>query len=179
MTGMLRVPRGRGAPSGALLVLLGAWGALIPFVGPYFGYAYTPAGAWTYTSGRLWLSILPGAAVLIGGAVLLITTVRPVAMAGAALASLAGAWFAVSLPLRPLWSPGTSVLGAPLGDGVLRSLEQLGFFTGLGVAVVFLAALALGRLSVLGQRRASAPAGGQAGRSPAATGAPGTGRPTA
>jgi hypothetical protein len=42
MAGMLRVPRSRGALSGALLVLLGLWGGLIAFVGPYFHFAYTP-----------------------------------------------------------------------------------------------------------------------------------------
>ena len=36
MAGMLQMRRSRGAASGFLLVLLGAWGALIPFVGPYF-----------------------------------------------------------------------------------------------------------------------------------------------
>lgn len=39
--------------SGVLLILLGAWGALIPFVGPYFQYAYPPDKAWAYNSGRL------------------------------------------------------------------------------------------------------------------------------
>src|SRR5258707_8456715 len=61
----------RGRASGALLVLLGTWGALIPFVGPYFGYAYTPDKAWAYTSGRLVLSVLPGAAVFLGGLLVL------------------------------------------------------------------------------------------------------------
>lgn len=103
MTGTLRVPRSRGAVSGLLLVLLGAWGALIPFVGPYFGYAYTPDTAWAYNSGRLWLSILPGAAAFIGGLILLVASVRPVAMAAAWLAALGGAWFAVGTALSPLW----------------------------------------------------------------------------
>lgn len=151
MTGTLRVPRSRGAVSGMLLILLGAWGALIPFVGPYFSYAYTPATAWSYTSGRLWLSILPGAAALIGGLVLLAARIRPVAMAGAALAALAGAWFAVGTVLSPLWSIVPSA-GTPTGGTVLRALEQIGFFTGLGVVIVFLAAFALGRLSVVGVR---------------------------
>ena len=62
MNGMLRVPRSRGALSGVLLVLLGAWGALVPFIGPYFHFAYTPDSGWTYTQGRLWLEILPGPA---------------------------------------------------------------------------------------------------------------------
>jgi hypothetical protein len=59
MAGMLRIPRTRGAVSGVLLILLGVWGGLVPFVGPYFHYAYTPDRAWAYTSGRLWLSIVP------------------------------------------------------------------------------------------------------------------------
>jgi hypothetical protein len=37
------------------LILLGAWGGLLPFVGPYFGYACTPATAWHFTLARLWL----------------------------------------------------------------------------------------------------------------------------
>jgi len=64
---MLQMRRSRGAFSGFLLMLLGLWGALIPFVGPYFDYAYTPDKAWTYNTGRLWLEILPGAAVFLGG----------------------------------------------------------------------------------------------------------------
>ncbi len=55
MAGTLRVRRSQGALSGVLLVLLGIWGALIPFVGPYFHYAYTPDRAWVATSGRMWL----------------------------------------------------------------------------------------------------------------------------
>jgi hypothetical protein len=62
---MLQMRRSRGAFSGFLLMLLGLWGALIPFVGPYFHYAYTPDKAWTYNTGRLWLELLPGAAVFL------------------------------------------------------------------------------------------------------------------
>ena len=72
MAGMLQMRRSRGAFSGFLLILLGLWGALIPFVGPYFHYAYTPDKAWTYNTGRLWLEILPGAAVFLGGFLLMV-----------------------------------------------------------------------------------------------------------
>jgi len=39
------------------LVLLGMWGGLIAFVGPYFDYAYTPNSEWTYNTGDMqkWL----------------------------------------------------------------------------------------------------------------------------
>ena len=71
---MLQMRRSRGAASGFLLVLLGLWGALIPFIGPYFHFAYTPDSAWTYSTARLWLEILPGAAVFLGGLLLMIAT---------------------------------------------------------------------------------------------------------
>jgi hypothetical protein len=155
MAGMLRVPRSRGALSGALLVLLGAWGGLIAFVGPYFHFAYTPGTAWTYTSGRLWLEILPGIATALGGLILLASRVRPVAIFGAWVAALGGAWFAVGRVLSPLWNAhGTVALGTPIGGTVTRALVELSYFTGLGVIIVFLAALSLGRLTVVGVRDA-------------------------
>jgi hypothetical protein len=153
MTGILRVPRSRGALSGVLLILLGAWGALIPLVGPYFHYGYTPDTTWTVTSGRIWLEIVPGAAAFIGGLVVLTSSLRPVAMFGAWLAALSGAWFAVGTTLSPLWAKGTFA-GSPTGGTVHRVAEQIGFFTGLGVVIAFLAALVIGRLSVIGVRDA-------------------------
>ena len=153
MNGMLRVPRSRGVLSGLLLVLLGAWGALIPFVGPYFHYAYTPDTAWTYTSGRLWMEILPGAAALLGGLILLVSAFRPVAMFGSWLAIIGGAWFTLGPIVRPLWASTTTLTpGTPVGSTTMHVVEQVGFFYGLGVAIVLVAALALGRLTVVGTR---------------------------
>ncbi len=116
MTRMLQVPRSRGAVSGLLLVLLGLWGALIPLVGPYFHYAYTPATAWTLTNGRIWLEIVPGAATFLGGLILLASASRPMAMFGAWLAAAGGAWFALGMVLIPIW-PAASTLdpGSPAG----------------------------------------------------------------
>lgn len=156
MAGMLRVPRSRGALSGFLLVLLGLWGGLIAFAGPYFHFAYTPGVAWTYTAGRLWLEILPGAGTFLGGLILLQTRVRPVAMFGAWLAAVSGAWFALGRALTPLWnSSGVMAVGTPIGSSTLvRVLEEISYFTGLGVVIVFLAAMSIGRLSVIGVRDA-------------------------
>ncbi|HUL27409.1 MAG TPA: hypothetical protein VLW44_16755 [Streptosporangiaceae bacterium] len=156
MTSMLQVPRSRGAVSGLLLMLLGLWGALIPLAGPYFHYAYTPDAAWHLTAGRIWLEIVPGAAVLVGGFFLMVSASRPTAMFGAWLAAAGGAWFALGTVLSPIW-PAASALspGSPAGTTTLiRQLEHLGFFTGLGVVIVFVAALALGRLTVVGVRDA-------------------------
>lgn len=155
MAGMLRVPRSRGAFSGLVLVLLGAWGALVPFIGPYFHYAFTPDGNWVYTSGRLWLEILPGVAAALGGLIVLVSANRPLAAFGAGLAALGGAWFVLGRTFSA-W-PATHIpqVGTPTGGALLRTVEDIGFFTGLGVAIVFLAAFALGRFAVLGAREAA------------------------
>jgi hypothetical protein len=149
MNGMLRVRRSRGVLSGLLLVLLGIWGGLVPFIGPYFHFAYTPDKAWTYTTGRLWLDVLPGAATLLGGLIVLTSSYRPTAHFGAWLAALSGAWFALGSLIGPTWIKMQMVPGKPVGDTAHRTLEQIGFFTGLGVVIVLLAAMALGRFSVI------------------------------
>jgi hypothetical protein len=182
MAGVLRVPRTRGALSGVLLILLGLWGGLVPFVGPYFHFSYTPGTAWTYTQGRLWLEILPAAGTVLGGLILLASRVRPVAMFGAWLAAASGAWFAVGQLLTPLWhSTGTMTLGSPLGGPVTRVLVQLSYLTGLGVVIVFVAAVAIGRLSVIGVRDARVTAGEEVvpGTEPAGPVADGDSSPTA
>lgn len=141
--------RSRGALSGFLLLLLGAWGGLIAFIGPYFHYAYTPDSAWMYTTDRLWLEILPGAAVFLGGLLLLVTAARPFAVFGALLAAAGGAWFALGTLLSPLWHHNVPMGGTPVGTSVtMRIAEQIGFFSGLGVVIVFIAAAAFGRLLV-------------------------------
>ncbi|EUA11920.1 hypothetical protein I546_2738 [Mycobacterium kansasii 732] len=74
-------------------MILGAWGALVPFIGPRFDFAYTPGQAWTAARG--WLEVLPGVAAAVGGLLLIISGNRAIAMLGGWLAALAGAWFVV------------------------------------------------------------------------------------
>jgi hypothetical protein len=154
MAGMLKVSRSRGALSGVLLVLLGIWGGLIPLVGPYVNYAYTPNHAWRFTSGRVWLEILPAAGALLGGLILLASKLRPMALFGASLAAASGAWFAVGRSLAPLWTNNIPAEGSPVGGHIARAMEQIGFFTGLGVVIVCIASVALGRLSLVSVRDA-------------------------
>lgn len=152
-TAMWRVPRTRGAASGVLLVLLGAWGALVPFIGPHFGYAYTPNATWTMTAGRLWLEVVPGAVAVLGGLILIGSTSRAIGLWAGWLTALAGAWFALGPVVSRLWGSGAPQPGAPVGGSTVSAVvEEIGFFTGLGVVIVFLAATALGRFSVIGLR---------------------------
>lgn len=136
--------------SGTLLVLLGVGGALIPFVGPYFDYAYTPDNTWNYTTGRLLLEVLPGVGAALGGLLVLGSSNRAVAAFGGWLAAVSGAWFVLGVPLWAIWDGPT--VGEPIGDSTQQVLEYVGFFGGLGVVIVFLAAFALGRFAVLGVR---------------------------
>jgi hypothetical protein len=145
--GTVHVPRTRGAVSGILLIALGAWGALIPFIGPWFDFSFSPDHSWHWTAARGWLEVLPGIAVALGGLMLLLTANRITASVGGWLAVAGGAWLVVGNNLADLFHIGSP--GTPLGSSKeLRALEALTFFDGLGALVLILASLALGRLSV-------------------------------
>ena len=145
--GRLQMPRSRGAASGFLLILLGAWGAIIPFAGPNFDFAFGSDQAWIWTAARGWLEVLPGAATVVGGLLLLASRNRATAMLGGWLTVLAGAWFVVG---RALAGPlGIGDVGAPVAvTDDKRAVLELTYFYGLGALIVFLGAVALGRLSV-------------------------------
>ena len=145
----LAMRRSRGAASGFLLVLLGIWGGIIPFIGPYFGYAFGEVTPWLFTYDRLWLSVLPGIAVFLGGLILGPSANRAAGGLGAWLALVGGIWFAIGPVVSQLWR-GTDLgapIGSPLGAEWLQVLEQLGYFFGLGVVVTALAGIALGRVA--------------------------------
>ena len=155
MAGMLRVPRSRGVLSGVLLVLLGLFGGLVPFVGPYVDFAYTPNETWVWTADRFWLSVLPAIAVGLGGLIVLSSANRAFAVFGAWLATLGGAWFIVGPTVSVLWkAAGVSATGAPIGAEARQVAEQLALFTGVGTLALFFAALALGRFTVVGVKEA-------------------------
>jgi hypothetical protein len=150
-----RIPRTRGAVCGVLLIVLGLWGGLAPFVGPYLHFGFTPDKAWGYTSGRLYLSAIPGAAALLGGLMSLLTRNRAFGISGGLLGALAGAWFVAGggLVLDVLKNTSVSV-GAPLQSTSMTAalqdyLERAALFFGLGVLILFVGALAIGRFSML------------------------------
>jgi hypothetical protein len=162
MDGAVRIARSRGSVCGLLLVLLGLWGGIVPFIGPYFHFAYTPDRAWAYTSGRLYLSVIPGAVALVGGVLAALTRSRAVGVAGGVLAVLAGAWFitgaqftAVVLRSTTI-SPGTPISGTLLASrpGLQQYAEQLGFFVAVGALLILLGGIVMGRFSMISARDA-------------------------
>jgi len=144
------IPRSRGAISGAVLFVLGIWGAIIPFVGPYFHYAYINYNGFSWpTTGRLWLSIIPGVVAAIAGLELMRSANRPSASIAAMLGVAAGGWFVIGQSVSTLWNHGVSQAGTALGGTFMRMIEQLGYFYLLGAVILFFSAMALGRLSVI------------------------------
>jgi hypothetical protein len=140
--------RSRGAASGLLLVLLGAWGALAPFIGPTFTFAFTPDKAWHWTAARGWYEVAPGAAAFIGGLILLFGRSRAITVLGAWLGIIGGAWYIIGPAISSELTLGT--LGQPIGSSSGQRLaESLTFFYGLGAIILFLASAAFGRLSVV------------------------------
>jgi hypothetical protein len=143
----LYMPRTRGAATGLLLILLGAVGALIPFIGPIFNWAYSSDPAWTWTVARGWLEVLPGVATAVGGLLLLLSANRASAMLGSWLAVFGGAWFVVGRTFAP--TLGTGDVGQPVAStDVKRALLEVTYFTGLGALIVLLGGAVLARVAV-------------------------------
>jgi hypothetical protein len=140
----VRLPRTTGVLSGLLVLLLAVWAGLIPFVGPYFHYGFTPDQTWHYSSSRLWLDILPAAAAVVGGLMVVFARRRASGTLGGWLAVAGGAWLIVGPSLSLLWQsePG---IGNPLGGTHRQAAEWIGYFYGVGVLIVGLAAFAMGR----------------------------------
>ena len=130
--------------AGLIILIAGIWGGLIPFVGPYFHFTLGPDTAWHWTTGRLWLSVVPGAAAVLGGLILMGGGPRLSGRFGALLALAGGAWFAIGPDVSLLWNHGVSQVGAAHGHHTItRVLEYLTLHSGLGVLITALAAYSL------------------------------------
>ena len=143
----MRLPRSTGAMSGLLVVLLGLWGALIPFVGPYFDYSFGSNSTWHYTTNRLLLDILPGALAVVAGGLLLAARTRRAGVLGGWLGLLAGAWLVIGPAMRLTWEHAGGPIGQPLGGSTRQMLELVGYFYGLGALIIALVAFASGRFA--------------------------------
>jgi hypothetical protein len=144
-TEALRLPRTTGALSGLLVLLLGVWGGLIPFIGPYFHYAFGGYQHWHWTSQRLWLNVVPGAVAVIGGLMLMRARTRVGGLTAGWVAVAAGAWFAIGPTVSILWHHTIYAIGAPMGGHTRQMLEWVGYFYGVGALIIGLAAFAMGR----------------------------------
>jgi hypothetical protein len=147
---MRRIPRTKGAISGVLIILLGLWGGLVPFIGPYFNYAMHSDHTWQWFSDRFWLQVLPAAVAVIGGVIMVGGVRRASTSFGAMLALAAGLWFIVGPTVSMLWNDGVIVVGPAIGaHNITRTLEWLGFFYALGGLITMFSSYALGVMAAL------------------------------
>lgn len=123
---------------GTLIILLGAFGLILPFVGPLFDFGMGPESAWTLTTSRLVRHVIPGVAIIIGG-LMLLPRARVSRVLGAALALLGGAWLTVAPVVLGRVSEGSPAL--------IDVLRPLAYHYGTGLLIAALATFALGWLS--------------------------------
>jgi hypothetical protein len=147
---MRRIPRTKGAVTGFLIVLLGLWGGLIPFIGPYFNYAMHTDQTWQWFTDRGWLEVLPAVVTIAGGLMLMSGVTRASTSFGAMLALAGGLWFIVGPNVSMLWNHGAITVGPPIArHDVTRMLEWIGFFYGTGALITMFSAYALGFMAAL------------------------------
>ncbi len=143
-----RVPRRRGVVNGFLVVLLGLWGATVPFFGPYLGLPYGFDDAWVFTGERALLNVLPGVVVVLGGLGLIGSARSTGGVFWGWLAAVGGAWFILGPTVSTMWTGGAPAVGEPLAASAGgRAVTELVYHLGLGALIVFLAAVALGRFT--------------------------------
>jgi hypothetical protein len=126
---------------GVVAVLTSAWGGIIPYVGPLFGYSGDGTGSWYWNTPHAVLALIPGALGVFLGLVV-IGEARGVvfgrgritlAMAGTLL-MIVGAWFAIG----PFAWPVLASTGPYFVTGShLRVLAyEVGYSIGTGIVLV-------------------------------------------
>ncbi len=151
--------RSRRVKIAAVIVgVVGIWGAVIPFVGPSFGYGMGNSQAWEWSESRLTLHLAPGV-VAVMGAGLLMGARRSGQLFGALLGVAGGAWFVIAPSLHPLWAGGMSGMSMD-GSALSGALSALGYHYGTGAIIAIAAAYAVGALNPSKSAASSARADG-------------------
>lgn len=140
-----------GVGGGIVVALLGLWGALIPLIGPYFNFGFSPNSTWHFTTDRVWLTILPGALAFVAGILLIFAHRRSTGLMAGWMAVIAGAWFVVGPAVSLLWNNTTTLapIGAPLGGNARTALEYLATFYALGLLISGAGIAAMARYATL------------------------------
>ncbi|MGH9063202.1 MAG: hypothetical protein ACRD0L_04380 [Acidimicrobiales bacterium] len=134
---------------GLLAVVDGAWGGIVPYVGPLFGYRSNGSGAWTWTLAHALLYLVPGAVAVAAGLFLLGLMPRAGIGRGrlgagtAGLVLLAcGAWFVVGPAVWPVFYAFPPVFGST-GSHLAAFVNQIGYNLGPGLILAALAGMAM------------------------------------
>ena len=127
--------------AGVLTIVISAWGALIPFVEPIFGFHATGTPSWHWNAAHTLLAVVPGAVGVVMGLVVLwasgqvaVGRNRITLMWAGLITILSGAWFIVGPTAWPVITTNGVyfVPAAPLRDLVY----QVGYALGTGAILV-------------------------------------------
>ena len=134
--------------AGFMTFLLGAWGGIVPFVAPLFGFSADGTGSWTWSLSHALLFLIPGAAGCLAGLVIMIEGLtggparRMMLAFGGLLAAVCGAWLIVG----PLTWPVLEGRAFYVGAAPLRELAYwIGYSLGPGALLLAFGAFILGR----------------------------------
>jgi hypothetical protein len=161
---VVRPPWSRGMLAASIgAIVVGAWGGLVAFIGPTFGYTLGGSAAWKLTDDHIYLQLAPGAAGVLAGLIFLGFVPgrergpfwRGVAVVAALLCIAAGAWFVIG-PDAYTVVRHVGADGRTLPTSSLAGLAtQVGYYLGPGVLLAVFGGMALG----LGPRRGRAELG--------------------
>jgi hypothetical protein len=157
-TTVIRWPRGL-ALIGLCALLVSAWGGIVPYVGPAFGYSSNGAPAWDWTLQHALLYLVPGAVGVLfslgvlsraGGG-------RGLARAHLGLSGLVlvacGAWFVIGPVTWPIWHPAAAVFGHGTTP-TAHFVNEIGYNLGVGVVLAALGGMVMKALT--GEREIAA-----------------------
>jgi hypothetical protein len=134
------------AMAGLLTLLLGAWGGIVPFVGPLFGFSGDGSGSWRWSLAHALLSLAPGAVTVAAGALVMLSgraLYRPGGLKmGGLLAAVCGAWFVVGPVAWPVLEHTSFFVGA---SPIHELAYWVGYALGPGTLLAALGAFVLGR----------------------------------
>jgi hypothetical protein len=135
--------------AGVVALLAAAWGGIVPYVGPLFGFSADGAGSWHWSLAHTLLFLVPGAVgVLLG--LFVIAESRGVTVgkgrlslaAAGALLILCGAWFAIGSYAWPVLNHSGTYFASASPKRILT--YELGYSVGVGLVLVMCGAFVAG-----------------------------------
>lgn len=145
----LRLGRVGLGTAGVVAVLASAWGGIVPYVGPIFGFSADGAGSWYWNLAHSVLALVPGAiGVLLGLFVIAESRGVTVGKGRLSLATagtlliLCGAWFAVGPYAWPVLTNSGTYIAASTHTRFLT--YELGYSVGVGLVLVMCGAFVAG-----------------------------------
>jgi hypothetical protein len=134
---------------GVVAVLSSAWGGIVPYVGPIFGYSGDGASSWHWNSAHAVLALIPGALGVFLGFIVIeeargaaVGRRRMTLSTAGVLLVLCGAWFAIGAFAWPVLSSGGSYFAT--GSHLRVLTYEIGYGIGTGLVLVACGAFVAG-----------------------------------